>query len=169
MNLTETATLLTFIARIDNRTIEKATVQAWGDLLDDVALPDAIDAARTHYRETSDWLTPAMIRERVRTIRTLRIERAGAIPAPAWNESYTDVLRASLTAVADGWTIPPAIHAAPPTIAWTGHHLIQQIRTRKNQWTNPCPYCRASPGTPCTGPTGKPKKEPHPSRNPGNT
>lgn len=65
MNRTEASMLLTFIARVDNRNIDRDVVEVWADMLDDVKLEDALPAAREHLKSDTRWLTPAILRERV--------------------------------------------------------------------------------------------------------
>lgn len=72
MNLPETARLLTMIASFNNRTIGESDVIAWQSVLPDVPLPDAEEAVRRHYAESTEWLMPAHVRRIVRDIHTER-------------------------------------------------------------------------------------------------
>lgn len=65
MNRTEASMLLTFVARVDNRNIDRDVVEVWADMLDDIKLEDALPAAREHLRTDTRWLTPAILRQRV--------------------------------------------------------------------------------------------------------
>ena len=65
MNRTEASMLLTFIARVDNRNIDRDVVEVWADMLDDIRLEDALPAAREHLRTDTRWLTPAILRQHV--------------------------------------------------------------------------------------------------------
>jgi hypothetical protein len=61
MNLVETNQLLRFLASVDNRRYDDATVAAWQAILDDVDHADAMQAAVNHFRDETDYLTPAHI------------------------------------------------------------------------------------------------------------
>jgi hypothetical protein len=65
MNRTEASMLLMFIARVDNRNVDREVVEVWADMLDDIAVEDALPAAREHLRGDTRWLTPAILRQRV--------------------------------------------------------------------------------------------------------
>ena len=65
MTPAEAMVLLTYIGRIDHRTISKEDAKDWADLLDDIDLEDARGAAREHFRTDNRWLTPALLRGRV--------------------------------------------------------------------------------------------------------
>lgn len=65
MNRTEASILLTFIARVDNRNVDREVVEVWADMLDDIALEAALPAAREHLRTDARWLMPAIVRQRV--------------------------------------------------------------------------------------------------------
>lgn len=62
METREAFQLLTLASARDGRTVDAAVAAVWADDLSDVALPDAVAAARDHYRESSDWLMPAHVR-----------------------------------------------------------------------------------------------------------
>lgn len=65
MNRTEASMLLTFIARVDNRNVDRELVEVWADMLDDIKVEDALPAAREHLRTDTRWLMPAIVRQRV--------------------------------------------------------------------------------------------------------
>lgn len=69
MNISDVSELLTFVQVIDNRRVDEATILAWQELLDDVDLPTAREAARMHFRGSTAYLTPAHIRANVDRIR----------------------------------------------------------------------------------------------------
>lgn len=79
MNLTETNSLLAFIALYDNRRIDDATVVAWHAVLDDLDLPDCREAVVQHFRTSDVYLVPVHIRrlvdEIVRDRRRLELDR----------------------------------------------------------------------------------------------
>lgn len=63
MNLTETAAVLAKAAAFDRRTVGDADILAWQEALADVDVADALVAVTAHYREQTEWLMPAHIRE----------------------------------------------------------------------------------------------------------
>lgn len=62
MNLQETHALLIFVASIDNRKFDDATVAAWQTILADVAHDDAQFAVIDHFALKTDYLMPAHVR-----------------------------------------------------------------------------------------------------------
>lgn len=83
MNFEEAGELLARVASFDRRTNGEPDIVAWGLALADVDYADAAQAVVDHYRETSEWITPAAVRDRVRRIRRTRIDAAGPITPPA--------------------------------------------------------------------------------------
>lgn len=69
MTIDETAQLLAEIQLIDNRRIEKLTIRAWHELVEDLPYPAATEAVRLHFRESTAYLTPAHVRANVDRIR----------------------------------------------------------------------------------------------------
>lgn len=61
MNTQEAFQLLTLASARDGRTVDVEVATVWADDLSDVALRDAVEAAREHYRESTSWLMPAHI------------------------------------------------------------------------------------------------------------
>ena len=101
MNRTEASILLTFIARVDNRNVDREVVEVWADMLDDIALEGALPAAREHLRTDTRWLTPAIVRQRVEdaegagpqrqsVAEALRVPDTGGDDSP---EAYAQALR----------------------------------------------------------------------------
>lgn len=103
MNRIEAGVLLTYMARIDHRTWGEDDAEAFADLLEDIAANDAMIVAREHLRTDTAWLTPAIIRQRVKI---LRAERVRKLPQPCPNDVHgvdsNDELRAVIRAMADG-------------------------------------------------------------------
>jgi hypothetical protein len=103
VNSTEAGMLLTYMARVDHRTWGPDDADAFADLLDDVLLGDAMVVAREHLRTDTSWLTPAIIRQRVKVLRGDRVRR---LPQPCPNDvegvDSNDELRAVIRAMADG-------------------------------------------------------------------
>lgn len=84
MNRTETAELLAFVARIDNRRHDDATVLAWWEILNDLPAADCHEAAQRHFATSDAYLMPVHIRrgadevarERIRAINASAHARA---------------------------------------------------------------------------------------------
>lgn len=107
MNAEETGRLLAKCASYDRRKIGEAEVIAWLQAIGDLNYRDCETAVVGHYTDSTDWIMPAHVRQRVRKIRDERIDRA-KIPAPppeianGDRETYRAVLHAARVAVADG-------------------------------------------------------------------
>lgn len=82
MKRSEAAVLLAKIAAYDRRTVGDADIEAWAEALDDVPLPDALDAVRKHFQQSDGWLMPHGVITTVRAIRRDRMQRAGNPPMP---------------------------------------------------------------------------------------
>lgn len=61
METKEAFKLLTLASARDGRTVDVAVAAVWADDLADVSLMDAVNAAKSHYRESSAWLMPSHI------------------------------------------------------------------------------------------------------------
>jgi hypothetical protein len=107
VNAEETGRLLAKCASYDRRKIGEAEVIAWLQAIGDLNYRDCETAVVGHYTDSTDWIMPAHVRQRVRKIRDERIDRA-KIPAPppeianGDRETYRAVLHAARVAVADG-------------------------------------------------------------------
>lgn len=126
MNRVEAGVLLTYIARTDHRTWGEDDAIDLADLLDDIALADATAAARDHLRSDTAWLTPAIIRQRVKALRAERIRRL-PLPCPNIIDGIRehDEMRAIVKAIGDGRITTWAECAAYER--WGGSlHLAQQ-------------------------------------------
>lgn len=62
MNIEQTAELLAAIQLIDNRKVEKLTIQVWHELVGDLDYAVAAEAVKLHFRESTEYLKPAHIR-----------------------------------------------------------------------------------------------------------
>lgn len=80
MNLSETDQLLTLISNVDNRNIDDATVLVWHEILGDLPYAECVAAMKAHFRENTEYLTPAFIRARARMLREDR-SRGTAVAA----------------------------------------------------------------------------------------
>lgn len=72
MNFSETSDLLTYVARVDNRRHDDATVIAWQGLLADLDIRDATNAVTQHFQASDEYLMPVHIRRRAERIREER-------------------------------------------------------------------------------------------------
>lgn len=116
MNAAEAQTLLTMAATVDNRKPDEDAAKAWAVLLDGLRVDDCREVVIRHYRESSEWLTPAIIRAKVKA---LREKRLADHPEPTPPNDLTPVetvewLRRTRQAIADGNPPQvPAIEAKP--------------------------------------------------------
>lgn len=69
MNRSEIALLLGAVAARDRRTIGETDVLAWHEDLGDLGFDEARAAVSRHFRESTDYLMPAHIRQHVKVIR----------------------------------------------------------------------------------------------------
>ncbi|MGW2130429.1 zinc finger domain-containing protein [Streptomyces coelicoflavus] len=110
MTPADASELLTLAAAFDRRTVGEADARAWAAALHAVPLDDDARAAiARHYAETSDWLTPAHVRQQRAKIRAERITAANVVyhgrPGETGAESIA-ARKALERAVGDG-RIPP--------------------------------------------------------------
>lgn len=82
MNASEAAILLGLAAAYDRRTVGEADARAWADALDDIALEDAQDAVKRHYRTSTEWIMPAHVRKGVAAIARERRAELAAVRDP---------------------------------------------------------------------------------------
>lgn len=68
MTIEETATLLANIQLIDNRRVEEETIVAWHALVSDLDFRMSLEAARLHFRDSTEYLKPAHVRAGVERI-----------------------------------------------------------------------------------------------------
>lgn len=64
MTTEELAKLLVRISVLDNRTVDKLTLEFWEPLIGDIDYDRALEAINQHFRESTDYLRPAHIIER---------------------------------------------------------------------------------------------------------
>lgn len=126
MNLAETARVLAWAAAFDRRTVGEMDVQAWQATLDDLDVEDALEGVTRWYRDRSDWLMPAHLREAVKLIQVDRrraarlaaAERAAEVSAIEPRRAWADLAMAErerLTALSKGtlerWPLASALVA----------------------------------------------------------
>jgi hypothetical protein len=73
MNPTEAKVLLGMASIVDNRKPDENAAVGWAAMLHDLTLADCQEAVRQHFQESTEWLMPAHIRDRVRKIRARRV------------------------------------------------------------------------------------------------
>jgi hypothetical protein len=108
----ETSQILALCAAYDSRTVGRADILAWHDVIGDVAYADAMQAVKDHYRDHRERITVADIRDRVRAMRLARVENLEDVDLvrdvdpddPHW----TRILQARRRAVLDGTPLEQA-------------------------------------------------------------
>lgn len=78
----ETLDLLTLMASYDRRKVGKADVKAWHAIAGDLRFTDGWQAVLGHYAESTEWMMPAHLRQRVAAIRQARLDAAGPTEIP---------------------------------------------------------------------------------------
>lgn len=105
MNIPETALLLAMLAASDRRTVGDVDVEVWHDALSDLPFDDCRDAVRQLIRSSGQWITPYLVRQGVKAIRSDRLARAvDQVPDadPDDPSEYARALRENRMRTADG-------------------------------------------------------------------
>lgn len=82
MNTQEAFQLLTLASARDGRTVDLAVATVWADDLAGVPLHEAAAAVRAHYLESTDWVMPAHIVQRIRRERQLALPQTMSEEVP---------------------------------------------------------------------------------------
>lgn len=83
MNTSDYGDLLRACAFYDNRKVTTQAALAWAHAIHpDITKADALKAIAEHHAESTDYIGPAHINQRVRAIRRERLQRAGDPPMP---------------------------------------------------------------------------------------
>ena len=82
MNKQEIGQLLTLAALVDNRTETAEACLMWHEIIGHLDYQQAVDAMREHYRETTDWLMPAHVIQRVRAAHRAALPQTMSEEAP---------------------------------------------------------------------------------------
>lgn len=91
MNPTEAAQVLAKAAAYDNRQATQAAALAWAEALDqDLPLQEALRIVGEHYREERNWVMPADINRRWRTLGKARLETAVRMGLPEPPDELAD-------------------------------------------------------------------------------
>lgn len=72
MNKVEIAQLLAMAATVDSRNVGTEHVEGWHNVLAEVDYQPAVDAMWAHFRDSTDWLLPAHIKQRVSVSRAVK-------------------------------------------------------------------------------------------------
>lgn len=87
MTPAEAAMLLTVAAAYDNRKPDEDAAKAWALALDGLPYIDCRDAIVAHYRGSTEWIMPAVVRAAVRRIRAKRIDdHPPLVPPPGLDD-----------------------------------------------------------------------------------
>lgn len=117
MTPAEAQVLLSMASAFDNRKPDADAARAWSAALDGLRFEDCRDALIEHYKTSTDYLMPVMIRTAVRRIRSKRIAEVGdLIPPPGLSElEQRQWLRDAKRRIGDGETFtPPQLPPADP-------------------------------------------------------
>ena len=117
MTPTEAQVLLSMASAFDNRKPDADAARAWSAALDGLRFEDCRDALIEHYKTSTDYLMPVLIRTAVRRIRSKRIAEVGdLIPPPGLSELETrQWLRDARRRIGDGEEYtPPQLPPADP-------------------------------------------------------
>lgn len=126
MNRSEVGKLLAKAQLIDNRTVDRATIEAWHEAIGHHDAADAMEALYRHRQTSTAWLEPAHINALVPVVRRER-QRDGLV----------EQARRALE--------PPPIQGPPP-----GFREAAGMKPRDEHPPIPCPWCGAKAHTPCT-------------------
>ena len=109
MKPAEAQVLLSMASAFDNRKPDEYTARAWAAALDGLRLEDCQEALIEHYKTSTDYLMPVMIRTAVKRIRSKRIAEAGDLtPPPGLDVDETrEWLREARRRIGDGETYTP--------------------------------------------------------------
>lgn len=115
MTPAEAQVLLSMAAAFDNRKPDADTARAWSAVLDGLRFDDCRDALIEHYKTSTEYLMPVMIRRGVKRLRSARMDNYGPIPAPDhlgaladadFDRAYDEYIDETMRAIADGDLLP---------------------------------------------------------------
>lgn len=154
----EIRSLLAVAMAYDNRKPGEATIAAWQEAAHRGrwGFDDAVEAVHAHFAESTEWLMPAHITQRLRAMRSGPVAAAELLALPAGAPTAPERVRSIVDAVAGrlGWVRAVVDPAALG--------VLDQA----------CPHCHAGAGRPCTREIARgrrrgelvPLAAPHPSR-----
>lgn len=141
--------LLSIVTAYDNRNATQATVAAWSMAADigRWSIEEAVDAVHAHYAESTEFLMPGHVTDRVRARRQDHaLRQRAALEAAPVDPKVAERIASIRKGIAD-------------ELGWDYHRpAAMQVR---------CPHCGAAVNAPCTSATtGQPLRRSacHPSR-----
>lgn len=147
MNREDAVKLLAIASAFDNRKPNEAQAIAWAEVLTGLDPRDCVEAIKAHYKESKEYLMPAHIVARARTMMLDRrdqervAEHLAIMAGPDTSDRTRLAIEGAKTALAEPKVYP------------------------KSDRANECPWCKAKPGRPCVIPVvGKVLSTVHPSR-----
>ena len=118
MNIEEAANLLKVQSYQDGRQPSDGQVAVWADSLADLDHDEALAAMRSLWRDSTDYLTPALVRQRVKVLRS----RAEVDGRRARMLDRHSAIEACDLCDDHGYRLPAArivcTHAAPSAVGW---------------------------------------------------
>lgn len=75
MTPADAARVLAVAVVYDRRTVGELDAKAWADALDGLDPRECAEAVRWHYRDSTDWLMPARVRQIVKSRRHAELEK----------------------------------------------------------------------------------------------
>jgi len=151
----DAAELLALAATFDRRTVGVTDAAAWADALYDLEPADCADAVRLHYRESTAWIMPGHVRQRVSYLKNARADKLHDLELRREIEAGREVDRERVREVA-----LEVIHDVRSVLSEK-----QPTDEQEAALTVRCPYCAAQPGRACLNTaTEKERATPHPSR-----
>lgn len=169
----ETGRILGEIALCDNRKVDVPMVAQWHRIIGDLPYSDTSQAVIEYFAESTEYLKPADLIRRVKTIRADRLRNSDlVIPAgdPDDREAWAQSLRTITNRLANGREPFRAIEGikgkTAPSKAYRDARSAEDSERVLGQ-TIACPvdWCGALAGQPCVSQVhGKPLAKGHPSR-----
>lgn len=89
MNHAEAAAVLAKVQAFDNRTVSAVNVAAWAEALEDVDGKDALVAVTEHFQESTDWLMPSHIIQKMKDKQFQGRQRIKAMGPPDYPTGLT--------------------------------------------------------------------------------
>lgn len=110
MNKRETGQLLAYISSFDNRNFNELTAATWNELFLDYDIDECKQLVRQHFDESSEWLMPAHLKQRLRETRRARLRAIGTVPrvneVDAGRPDAHQVMKKVANAIASGRMSP---------------------------------------------------------------
>lgn len=152
MNRPEVAALLGAASAVDPKLPQPDpdVLTMWAGILNDVPAGIAANAVREHYRHNSETIMPANIVAHWRAVRRDDAERKHT----AQLRQHAAEHRLDLGAIRNG--VARVTAALAITRGADPEYAEAEADARRAYLAVACTWCKAQPGTPCTGPGGKP-------------